>query len=103
MIVGLLMRADGGQRGEGKALAQLWSNLSKGRMCSLLRLACDRTAGDKTVAHAEIAFEINNRPRRCETRCHDVVSRVLSCFDPDPRLRLSTRLACRKSPYHRYR
>jgi hypothetical protein len=37
------MRADGGQRGEGKALAQLWSNLSKGRMCSLLRLACDRT------------------------------------------------------------
>jgi len=28
----------------------------------------------------------------------DVVSRVLSCFDPDPRLHLSTRLAFRKSP-----
>jgi hypothetical protein len=77
MVVGLLMRADGGQRGEGKALAQLWSNLSKGRMCSLLRLAVrpDRGQGDKTVAHAEIAFEINNRPRRCETRCH-----VTSCL-----------------------
>ena len=44
-------------QGGGMALAQLWSNLSKGRMCSLLRLATGQRTEDKTVAHAEIAFD----------------------------------------------